>query len=185
MNKTTKPMTFGIMLALVLWGVYLAVGATGMFVQDSMLDVRKSVIVVVCVALFLGLWGIVLYGVKSKGTGSKGAGSVNVQDAGSEKTGEVSKTPTAATWSKPGLAATALGAVGAILWLAAIASWKNISLDGTTILGWLAAICIMGSATFGIIALSDRFRRRGKWLGLLGLLGFAGSLIAFVARMSP
>lgn len=182
MNKTTKQMTFGIMLALVLWGVYLAIGATGMFVQDSMMDPRKSAIVVVCVTLFLGLWATVLFGVNRRRATSLPQQEQVTSTAASENE-QGSKT--VISWSWPGLTTATLGLVGALLWYIAILFWQNNSLEGTTILGWLAALCILGSATFGMIALSDRIRRRGKWLGLLGLLGFAGSLITFVARMSP
>lgn len=164
MNTTAKRMTLGIMLALTVWGIYLAIGATGMFVQESMMDPRKSVIVVICVALFLGLWAIVL---------------------NSQKATVPHEHVNGPPWSKSGLATIGCAVTGSLLWVAAVMSWKSASLSTTTVLGWLAALFIMGSATSGIIALSSIYVRRGKWLGMLGLVGFLAALIVFVARMTP
>jgi hypothetical protein len=172
MNNTTKWMTFGIMLALVLWGIYLAVGATGFFVQASMTDTRKSLVVLVCMAMFLGLWIIVLRRTKPRSDDS---------------TAEVAASPATPpqSWSTSGIAAVVMLVIGGLLWLAAISSWNDKALSTTTILGWLAALNMTGSATAGMVALSDRRHRKGKWLGLAGLIGLAGSLIGFIARMTP
>lgn len=178
MNPLTKQLTFGIMLALILWGIALAIGSTGVFIQDSMLDLRKSLIVLVCVALFLGLWSIVLLGRKPTRREELAA-------ADSSDKSNVVANASSLPWSRPGLTTFALGVSGTVLWAVAIATWKSVSTDGTTILGWLAALCILGSATSGIISLSQPVKRRGKWLGLLGLVGFAAAFIAFLARMSP
>ena len=177
MNPTKKLMTSGIMLALIVWGIYLAIGATGMFVQEDMMDARKSGIVILCVGMFLGLWGLVLLGVKRK-------------NESAADPGEIVDAPTKASsskpnWSRAGIATFALLSVGAITWCAAVLTWQRISLGGTTVLGWLAALCIMGSATAAIITLSQRSKLRGKWLALFGLVGFAASLFVFVVRMSP
>ena len=172
MIPTTKRMTLGIMLALVAWGIYLSIGATGIFLQESLMDARKSVIVAVCVALFLGLWGMALLG--SRVTANRDRSS-----------NDGPPTTEARIWSKPGIATLACGVAGIACWAAAIVTWNSVSPAATTILGWLAAVLVMGAAISGIIALSDRRRSRGKWFGFLGLIGFAGALIGFVARMSP
>ena len=156
------------MLALVAWGIYLGIGATGMFVQDSMLDPRKSIIVVVCVVMFLGLWGLVLFG-----AGNKSAGQTS------------SASPTRRPVSKAGLGTAACLLIGAGFWGASVVSWNAQALSATTILGWLAALSFMGAATFGMIALSSKTAAKGKWLGFAGLVGFLVSLIVFVARMTP
>ena len=60
-HADTRPRAIAlIMLALTVWGIYLAIGATGIFVQRSLFDLRKSFIVVTCMAGFLILWGLVL-----------------------------------------------------------------------------------------------------------------------------
>ena len=56
---STRHAIVGIMLALALWGGYLAVGATGMFLDDALFDARKSAIVIACVGVFLGFWVVV------------------------------------------------------------------------------------------------------------------------------
>lgn len=178
MNAITKRLTFGIMLALIVWGVALAVGSTGIFIQESMFDLRKSLIVVVCIGLFLGLWAIVLFGRKSDG-------SHNPDTLTSSQKSSVEIPTGTYPWSRPGLVSLALAVAGAVLWGIAIVSWQSLSMAGTTVLGWLAAVSLLGSATSGVISLSQPVKRRGKWIGLLGLLGFVAAFIAFVARMSP
>lgn len=186
--KSTKPITIGIMLALVLWGIYLAVGATGMFIQEDMMDVRKSGIVVACVAMFLGLWAIVLFGLKAKKQRAIQAGSASLEESTSypEPLATSSKVVRSSPrWSIPGLVTGALLLTGALLWGVGIATWQTVSLSVTTWLGWLAALCVVAAATSGIIALSAKLPLRGKWLGLLGLAGFAAAFIVFLARMTP
>lgn len=175
---TKKWMTYGIMLALVAWGVYLAIGATGMFVQEDMMDARKSGIVITCVALFLGLWAVVLFGTKRKNTKDVGVANVSTVTGASRP------------WSKPGLATLGFAIVGSVLWAIAAATWSSGSTDSgnlaaTTILGWLAAFCVLVAASAGMIALSSKQAKRGKWFGLLGLIGFVAAFIVFVARMTP
>lgn len=177
MNAITKRLTFGIMLALIVWGIALAIGSTGVFIQESMFDLRKSLIVVLCVGLFLGLWAIVLLGRKSDGSHNPDA-IASAQDAKKQPAGKY-------PWSRPAAVSLALAVSCAVLWGIAIASWQNVSMAATTVLGWLAAVSILGSATSAVIALSQPVKRRGKWVGLLGLLGFVAAFIGFIARMSP
>lgn len=168
MNTTAKRFVFGVMMALTAWGIYLAVGATGMFIQDSMVDGRKSLIVIFFVALFLGLWAIVLYGLKAK----------------SPMVAELSQS-VGTPWSRAGLTTAGTLLLGIGLWLASAASFRAEQLAATTVLGWLAALSFTVSASFGMVSLSSRRRLRGKWLGALGLLGFLVAFIVFVARMTP
>ena len=62
---TNKRMTAAIMLALVIWGIYLAAGSTGYFIDASLMDARKSFIVATCMTSFLALWVFVLRAVDS------------------------------------------------------------------------------------------------------------------------
>lgn len=192
--KSTKTITIGIMSALVLWGIWLAVGATGMFIQEDMMDTRKSAIVVAFVALFLGLWAIVLFGSKSKWKRGDAAGDPAVVGEATSGTATSSSTATQASssssgatlpWSRSGLTTVGLLLAGVILWGSAILSWQSSQLSLTTVLGWLAALCVTGSSTAGIIALSGKRRQRGKLLGFLGLLGFAAAFVLFLMRMTP
>ena len=162
----------GIMLALAAWGIYLAIGATGMFIQEDMMDARKSGIVISCVALFLGLWSIVLFSKRKPADQS----SLSTVEA------PVRSRP---ALSKAGMTTLGLLVTGVVAWLIAVAMWNQKALTATTTLGWLAALCFTGSATAGIIALSAKTAARGKWFGLLGLIGFATAFIAFVVRMTP
>lgn len=184
MTSTSQRMTIGIALALVAWGVYLAVGSTGMFIQDSMMDPRKSVIVIVCMAMFLGMWWIVL---KSRPINTRLDAHVaeSTEQPSDHQQSAPPKEIVVPAWSKPGLSSLGLGAAGAVFWGIAIATWNAIPAWQTTTLGWLAAVGMMGSATAGIVALSEPRRRSGKWLGVLGLFLFLIALIGFVARMTP
>ena len=171
MNTETRQLTWIIIGGLIVWGVVHAIGSTGMFVDDAMLNPWKSLIVACCVALFLGLWSIVLLSRSNKGAASSDAAAV--------------RSIPATALSRAGLATIWSGIAGIILWLVAIVTWKSVGTGVTTVLGWLAALGILGSATSGMIALSDPLKRPGKWLGVLGLLGFVLSLISFIARMTP
>lgn len=171
---TNRRLIPGIMLALFVWGIYLAIGATGVFVQRSLLDTRKSVIVIVCVSLFLGLWSLALWHNRRRQSKvlSPSTGAANEVTAAQPP------------WSMPGLASVGFSALGLGLWAQAVFSWQTVSASTTTILGWLAAGLLMGAVTAGMVSLSDRVPRRGKWLGYWGLLCFLCSLIVFVVRMT-
>lgn len=128
MMKSTRPITMGIMVALVLWGIYLAVGATGMFIQEDMMDIRKSGIVVACMAIFLGLWAMVLVGSKSK--------QRQIADSTDQTEGASYPQPLSspskvvrgsAPWSKPGIVTAATLLAGAVIWGIGIATWKTAS----------------------------------------------------------
>lgn len=166
-SRSTKRLTYGIMLTLIAWGIYLAIGATGRFVQPTMMDGRKSVIVLLAMALFLGLWGMAL------------RRSTLHRDQGREKSEHPIR-----RWSRSGAATVLALATGTLLWCCAIGTWNEASRATTTILGWLAALSIAAAATAGMIALSDSRSQKGKWLGSLGLLGSVAAFVVFIVRMS-
>ena len=171
---STRHAIVGIMLALALWGGYLAVGATGMFLDGALFDARKSAIVIACVGVFLGFWVVVLW----KGRPHQGSQPAH---------------PTIATegdvpplvWSKAGLVSLVLSVLGLGLWAVSVLSWRSVATSTSTQLGWLAACFLLGAATAGLVAVSDRPRRRGKWLGYVGLIVLFGSLVGYVIRMKP
>ena len=169
---TNRRLISGIMLALVVWGIYLAIGATGVFVQPSLMDPRKSVLVVVCVGLYLGLWSLVLWHNRRSKVLSPSMEAAHDPAA------------TQPPWSVPGWASVGLSALGLGVWALAAFSWQTAPASTTTILGWLAAGLMMGAATAGMVSLSDRVPRRGNWLGYWGLLALLCSLVVFVVRMT-
>ncbi len=154
-----------IMLALVAWGIYLAVGATGIFVQRSLFDLRKSFIVVTCMAGFLILWGIVLL-------------------CGRRPSSDDSRIP-ARIWSRAGIASLAFSVIGFATWGSSIAAWKKLPASAVTMIGWSAALLIMGSVIAALVSLSDPQPRRGKLLSFFSLLLFVAATVGFFVRMKP
>ena len=169
----SNPLAKALLLSLIIWAVYLAVGSTGYFVQPTLFDIRKSLIVLTCMALFLGLW---LYVFNQNQARLDARHSVPGQSYLSTS-GTVS-------WSRPGL--LSLGLVGSALatWAAAVVSFGSASRTLTTCLGWLTALLVTLAGTSGMVALSERRIRRGKWLGLVGLVSVFGALVGFVVRMT-
>lgn len=168
--------TIGILIGLIVWGIYLAIGATGIFVQQTLLDPRKSGIVLFFVGLFLALWFVVLKGRQAKTLLNEAALREDVSgDALPVKRG----------WSLTGVTSLVLVLTGMCLWAIAVVTWKVASPYTTTVLGWASAILMCVSASVGMVALAARGRRRGKWLGLLGLSLCAGAFVVFLARMTP
>lgn len=174
------------MAALAVWGIYLAVGATGYFTEESLFDPRKSLIVAVASTSFLLLWVFVLNAVDRRKQVIEGP-ELSIKADGHSSVGS---TRTEIGWSVSGFVTVAIGVFGFLLWGLAIAIWpaddtKRNWLLITTVTGWLAAISMVGSATAGMITLSNPRKMKGKWLGLLGLVFCAGSFIGFVIRMTP
>jgi len=186
-------MITAIMAALVIWGLYLAIGSTGYFLETSLLDARKSFIVATCMTSFLAMWVFVLHAVDKRAATAAATlanAEVGVAEVSSQK-----------AWSKAGLTTVLIGAIGLAFWWGAVVTWPPIVEDSsiaveknpdrssallmTTALGWLAAVSMVAAATSGMIALSNPRALRGKWFGLIGLLLCAGSLIGFVIRMTP
>ncbi len=160
---TNKGIVTTLMLALVVWGILLAIGSTGYFIESSLLDLRKSLIVATCMAAFLGLWMYVLRAEDMK---------------------HVAAAPVVSGWSKPGLFSLVMGLLAVLVWVGAVVSYGDVSKSATTVLGWSVAALVMAAATSGIIALANPGRLRGKWLGFCGLLESIVALIVFVVRMS-
>jgi hypothetical protein len=157
-RSTRRPLVL-LAVALGLWGLYLAVGATGVFVQRSLFDPRKSAIVVACVGAFLALWGFVLRTRRGSATD-------------------------AAVWSRAALSGLFLVTLAVAAWLAAVALWPARPAVVTG-LGWFSALMIGAAVIAALIALSQPARLRGKFLALLPLLLAAAAVVAFWLRMTP
>lgn len=183
---SNKQITTGIVLSLALWGVYLAVGATGYFTDKSLMNPVKSLIVLAFVAMFLGLWAFVIRATKHQTGQSHARLSESAKLTGESNAADpIQSIPSKRAWNTPALGSVGAVAVGFVFWGIALATWKSVSLEATTVLGWLAALSIVSACSLGMIALSDRKCLRGKWFGLLGLLGTIVAVIGFLGRMTP
>ena len=156
----------GLMAALVAWGVFLAVGASSAFGRGGLVfDLRRSLIVLVCSALFLSGWYWVL-------TRRRFSASANAPASGSD-------------WNQASLLSLLLAVAGYALWGT---SWLMRSSPQTLSLmaplGYLSALAL-GSATIAaMVGLSHPQRRRGQMLGLatLGLLLLA--VVLFLVQVA-
>ena len=162
-NKSPRRMIAGLIAALAAWGIYLAVGATGMFTDVGLFDARRSAIVLACSALFLGSWVIVL-SVRSK--------SADETDAA-----------IGASWAS----IVSLGAtlVSYLMWAIAHAVWQGGQGEAwTKALGWTCVALFGISAILALIGLSDPKPRRGKLLGLATMLLLLLVVVLFVWQVN-
>ncbi|RCS40725.1 hypothetical protein DTL42_25520 [Bremerella cremea] len=61
-SKQTNYLIGGIIAALALWGIYLAIGSyLGMGEKTRQFDIRRGLIVAGCMATFLLFWGALLW----------------------------------------------------------------------------------------------------------------------------
>lgn len=185
---TSQRIVTAIIAALVVWGVFLAIGATGYFIESSLFDVRKSLIVLACMAAFLGLWTMVLRSIENKPQQSRWAAPADGSDSPSSEAHE-SQRPTMSQsqsdWSKAGLCSIAMVVLGVLLWVVAVLSFGHVSKTVTTVLGWSVAGLVIGAATSGMIALANPRQLKGKWFGLCGLLQSIVAFVVFFQRMTP
>ncbi|MCA9199156.1 MAG: hypothetical protein KDA87_16530 [Planctomycetales bacterium] len=139
---------------LLLWGIILAVGSTGAFIQEAELfDVRKSVIVLVFSAAFVGFWLWLVLAVRGN------------------KTTETNRL------SLSSVGSVAASLFGFLNWGLAYVTPGMISKT----LGWIAGLLICASLIPAIVGLSDPLPRRGKLLGLLTLALFIAAFVLLVA----
>jgi hypothetical protein len=135
----------GLIAALLAWGIYVAIGATGLFTDEGLFDARRSVIVLICSAAFLGSWLVIL---RFRGTAS------------SEST---------INWSS--IVSFCITLVGYGFWLSAHLVWRDgEGAQWTTRFGWTSLVCLGSSAVLALIGVSDPRPRRGKLLGLVTLV---------------
>ncbi|PQO31262.1 hypothetical protein C5Y96_13030 [Blastopirellula marina] len=61
-SKSTTYLMAGVIAALALWGIYLAIGSyLGLAEGTRGYDIRRGVIVFACMAGFLMFWGVLLW----------------------------------------------------------------------------------------------------------------------------
>lgn len=158
---SNRRMLAGLVLALVAWGIFLAIGATGYFADafNVKTSYQKSLIVLLCMAAFLGLWGSVTWLRRHRPT-----------------------EPAANGWSISGLVSLALKLIGIGLWVGAIVAWELPPPTAAIIAGW-TAIAFAGAADVAaFIGLSEPGKRRGKWAGLISLGLSLLCVMVFVVR---
>jgi hypothetical protein len=145
--------------ALALWGLYLAIGATGAFTPGAgFYDLRKFFIVVACSAAFLAFW----YG--------------NLRLARMRKMGEVVDRPVSfCSWLALLMSLNAYG-----LWGLAYRVNEHLAVR----LGLVSAVLFGCSMIAAMIGLSDRAPKTGKRAGLAAFLMFLVAIILFVVQVN-
>lgn len=157
--SVTSPVLWGIIGALAVWGIYLAVGVTGYFSPDSgLFDYRKPIVVIACSAGFLAFWW----------------GNLQIKKLPGNHYVDATGRANPCNWISL-LAAT----IGYVLWGAAFQA-SNLM---TTRLGYASAF-LMGTAMLtGIIGISDPIRRKGRWAALLAILMALLSFVLFFVQV--
>ncbi len=153
--------------ALAVWGIWLAVGATGWFGDRGLFDLRRTAIVLSCSLAFLTFWFTALY-VRAR----------SVQAASEKVSGETSCAGNWQTASRPtSRAAVASVAGGVLMLLVGVAARTARSPELRTAAGWTALLLFLAAGVAALVALSDPRRPR---LQLLGLLTLALQLVAIL-----
>lgn len=144
------------MLALLIWGLLLAVGAIGW--QLSVPDPRRAVFVLVCVLAYCGLWLATWY--RRRGCASAAASG---------------------RFSWAAAVSLALVLAGWAVWWAAGAAAEDSARPW--VWGWLAAGSLGGGVVAGMVSLSDPARRPGKWLVGVSWLLIAAAVVVWILRL--
>ena len=149
------------------WGSFVALGATGYFTDAGLYDARRSLIVLVCTAIFIAFWSWVFL---------------------RPRPSEVSKEPPRVTGSTAESAGTSWTSVVSLLMMVAAygtcgGAWlTRFQADRSLRLG----LSIMSLGFFGlaailaVIGLSDARPRRWKLLGLVTLAFLVLAVAALV-----
>ena len=157
--RQTRRIFVILVTALTVWALFLAVGATGVFTDFGLFDIRRSLIVLACSAVFLGFWwAVVRFGGPSESNAKLNWASI----------------------TSLGLSLTAYAA-----WLLAHIVWREgAGARATTIIGWLSFALFGASGIMALIGASDPRPKRGKLLALLTLLLLfvAGALFFWQVR---
>ena len=154
----------GLLIVLAAWGIYLAIGATGIFTDVGLFDARRSAIVLACSAAFLGFWLGILR--RPSATGRSDSA-----DAGPPR-------------NRASLASVGVIAAAYLLWVAAWVAWsRGNPANLTFVVGWLSTAGFAIAAILALIGLSDPARERGKLWGLLTLALLLLAAGAFVAQV--
>ncbi len=160
--RQARRILVGLTIALAAWGIYLAIGATGAFLDSRLWDPRKSLIVIACSAGFLIFWWTILR-IRAR------------------RTAAVPVAP----WNWPSVLSCLVACLGLLLgWVAARPTTPTAGpVDARTAwLGLTAAASLMGAAVLALIGASDPRPQRGKLLALLTFALLLGAIVLFLWR---
>lgn len=148
-----------IIAALTIWGLYLAVGATGAFTPGAgFFDVRKFFVVAIFSAAFLLFW----FG--------------NLRLAKLRKSGQLAETRiSVSSWLALGMSLTAYG-----LWGTAYALGEKLAIG----FGLVAALLFGCSMIAAMVGVSDRIPKKGKSAGLLAAVLFLLAIGLFILQVN-
>jgi hypothetical protein len=150
----------GLTIALAGWGIYLAIGATGAFLDSRLWDPRKSLIVITCSSGFLIFWWTIL-GIRAR---RKTAAPL-------------------APWNWPSVLSCLVASLGLLFgWLAMRPTAPGPIDARTAWLGLIAAGTLVAAAVLALIGASNPRPQRGKLLALLTFALLLGAIILFLWR---
>ncbi len=164
-DKLKSSLQHGLVLAVLLWGIYLATGAV-LYNQDY----RKGLIMLGCSASFVILWAVVHRSAKAKAQVAKQTrAAVPMQT-------KPQTSPPQPCWNYASSLGFLLAAgVTCAMMAAAWGGWQATGATFASIFG-LAAV----SAVASVVGLSNPICREGRWFGMVGLgLLLASFVIGF------
>ena len=154
-----SPVLWGIIGALAVWGIYLAIGATGYFMPDANLfDPRKPFVVIICSAAFLAFWW----------------GNLRLKKRPNNGNVDFSERVNPCNWVSL-LSAT----IGYALWGVAF----RVSDIAASRLGYTSAFFFGIAILSAIIGISDPVRKKMKWAAMAGFLMTLLSFVLFFVQI--
>lgn len=168
-SQRLPPWLQGLLAGLTLWGLYLAIGATGLFSRGQIAtDPRRSLIVFACSAIFLGSWYYILK--RRRATTGEDREALALTETQS--------------WNHASLASAAAAVIGYLLWGTAWLMWAQpASKYLTAPLGYLSALAFGAATIMALVGLSHPRRRKGQLVGALTLILLATAVVAFVIQV--
>jgi hypothetical protein len=145
------------MLAVLVWGIWLATGAYLGNVKLHHLDVRKGTVVLTCVLGFLGLWAGALMRTKPRHPASPATDEENRR--GKDVAAGV-------PYSKSCVASFLIALVATGLAALVFATRSTMPSYG----GWGVAAAVAIATLTAMVGLSDPFLKHGKWMAMVTLL---------------
>ena len=144
-------------VAFSVWAALLAIGATGVFTDIGLFDLRRSLIVLGCSAVFLGFWCWVFTRPRSDSTAPQLQRS----------------------FASP--ASLMVIGAGYLCWGAAWFVWRRLSDESlTNVLSWLSLLLMAVATIMALVGLSDPRPKRLKLMGLGTLLMLGIAVVTFM-----
>ncbi len=157
-TPATRRLLWGLAGALAGWGIYLAIGATGIFTDVGLFDLRRSLIVLFCSGTFVGFWAWIL-------THRSGSTDTELRN-----------------W--PSLVSLLVTCAAYLCWAAAWWAYRTApDSPWTFVWGGVSTITFGIAAIAALVGLSDPRRVQGKLLGLLTLGLLLVAAVAFIVQV--